>query len=73
MPALQELTKAGIRLLLNGDASQWDRAMRMPHYNPTSMPAISLHTGMHMTQVGCEAFGYGIYALMWVIVIKGSL
>ena len=51
IPALQELTRSAIRLLLNGDASQWDRAMQMPHYNPTSMPAISLHTGMHLCQV----------------------
>lgn len=51
IPALQELTQAGIRLLLNGDTSQWDRAMQMPHYNPTSMPAMSLHTGIHIVQV----------------------
>ena len=48
---LQEVTRAGLRLLLNGDASQWDRAMQMPHYNTRSMPAVSLHTGVHLIQV----------------------
>lgn len=47
----QEVTRAGLRLLLNGDASQWDRAMQMPHYNTHSMPAVSLHTGAHLIQV----------------------
>lgn len=45
------MTRAGLRLLLNGDASQWDRAMQMPHYNTHSMPAVSLHTGAHLIQV----------------------
>lgn len=51
IPALHELARAALRLLLNGDTSQWDRAIQMPHYNTRSMPAISLHTGMHLIQV----------------------
>ena len=51
IPALNELAKAGLRVLLNGDSSQWDRAMQMPHYNTRSMPSISFHTGMHIIQV----------------------
>ena len=51
IPALNELVRAGIRVLLNGDSSQWDRAMQMPHYNTRSMPSISFHTGMHLIQV----------------------
>lgn len=50
IPALHELARAALRLLLNGDTSQWDRAIQMPHYNTRSMPAISLHTGMHLIQ-----------------------
>ncbi|KAL0056175.1 hypothetical protein WJX82_008465 [Trebouxia sp. C0006] len=50
IPALNELVRAGIRVLLNGDSSQWDRAMQMPHYNTRSMPSISFHTGMHLIQ-----------------------
>lgn len=37
-------------MLLNGDASQWDRALQMPHYNARAMPAISFHTGVHLVQ-----------------------
>ena len=43
--------RAGLRLLFNGDASQWDRAMQLPHYNTRSMPAVSVHTGLHLIQV----------------------
>ncbi|KAK9840957.1 hypothetical protein WJX81_002471 [Elliptochloris bilobata] len=50
VPALHELARAAMRLMFSGDASQWDRAMQMPHYNTRSMPAISLHTGMHLIQ-----------------------
>lgn len=38
------------RMLMNGDSSQWDRALRMPHYNSRAMPAISFHTGVHLVQ-----------------------
>ena len=51
IPALNELSRAALRLLLNGDASEWDRALQMPHYNEASMPAISLHTGDHIMQL----------------------
>ncbi|KAL4539401.1 hypothetical protein Ndes2437B_g02221 [Nannochloris sp. 'desiccata'] len=51
VPALNELTRAGLRLLLNGDASEWDQALQMPHYAVASMPAISLHTGSHLMQL----------------------
>ena len=51
VPALNELTRAALRLLLNGDASEWDRALQMPHYAVASMPAISLHTGAHLIQL----------------------
>ena len=50
MPALHELARAAMRLMFSGDASQWDRALQMPHYNTRSMPAISMHTGMHLIQ-----------------------
>ena len=40
-PALLELLKLGIRVLLN-DASQWERALQMPHYNAADMPALSV-------------------------------
>lgn len=45
IPSLGELMGAVIRLLLSGDASQWDRALLMPHYNATAMPALSVHQG----------------------------
>lgn len=50
IPALNQLTIAGLRMLMNGDSSQWDRALRMPHYNSRAMPAISFHTGVHLVQ-----------------------
>ena len=50
IPALNELAWAAMRVLLNGDKSQWERALQMPHYNSRSMPAVSLHTGMHLIQ-----------------------
>jgi len=39
-----------VRSGLNGDVSQWDRAVQMPHYSATSMPAISVYTGLHLRQ-----------------------
>eukprot|EP00884_Botryococcus_braunii_P017623 jgi/Botrbrau1/4544/Bobra.60_2s0032.1 len=50
IPALQELFLAGMRNLLNGDASQWDRAIQMPHYSANDMPALSFHSGLHLLQ-----------------------
>ena len=52
IPAMHELARVALRVLFNGDVSQWDRAIQMPHYNTQSMPAISLHTAMHLIQVG---------------------
>ncbi len=37
-------------MLLNGDKSQWDRALGMPHYNATEMPAVSFETACHLVQ-----------------------
>jgi pimeloyl-ACP methyl ester carboxylesterase len=51
MPALGDLMRAFMRFTLNGDRSQWDRAVQMPHYNAKSMPAVSLHQGVHFTQL----------------------
>ena len=45
IPALLELLKLGIRLVLNNDASQWERAMQMPHYNADDMPSLSVYQG----------------------------
>lgn len=50
-PALRELTRASMHFLLNEDASEWDRALTMPHYSKTSMPVISLHSGDHLIQL----------------------
>ena len=47
--------RAGLRLLFNGDASQWDRAMQLPHYNTRSMPAVSVHTGLHLIQASPQS------------------
>lgn len=51
IPAMHELARVALRVLFNGDVSQWDRAIQMPHYSTQSMPAISLHTAMHLIQV----------------------
>jgi pimeloyl-ACP methyl ester carboxylesterase len=51
IPALAELTRSLLRLLLNGDASEWDRALAMPHYSRSAMPAISLNSGEHLIQL----------------------
>lgn len=50
LPALQSLVRRSMQALMSGDASEWDLAMQMPHYNSTSMPAVSLHTGAHFGQ-----------------------
>lgn len=50
MPALDDLVKAGMRMMLSGDSSQWDAALKMPHYSTYSMPALSLHSGSHCGQ-----------------------
>ncbi|KFM23313.1 Lysosomal acid lipase/cholesteryl ester hydrolase [Auxenochlorella protothecoides] len=50
LPALQSLVRRSMQALMSGDGSEWDLAMQMPHYNSTSMPAVSLHTGAHFGQ-----------------------
>ncbi|KAK9810060.1 hypothetical protein WJX72_004140 [[Myrmecia] bisecta] len=50
MPALKELMRAGLCVLLAGDSSQWDATLRMPHYNSVAMPALSFHCGTHICQ-----------------------
>lgn len=42
--------RAWAALCTNGDTSEWDQAMRMPHYNKNSMPAVSLLQAKHMLQ-----------------------
>lgn len=51
IPALAELTRSLLRLLLNGDASEWDRALTMPHYSRSAMPAVSLNSCEHLIQL----------------------
>eukprot|EP00798_Chlamydomonas_sp_ICE-L_P025587 gene25587-11240_t len=43
IPSIAELQRLIISFSLNGDPSQWDRAMQMPHYSEVSMPAMSVH------------------------------
>lgn len=43
--------------LTQQDPSEWDAAMRMPHYNAGGMPVLAFHVGHHMCQwVGARAF-----------------
>lgn len=46
--------------MLSDDASQWDRAMQLPHYGAKAMPAVSLDQGepcwyMRLIQRLCQA------------------
>lgn len=63
MPALQDLIKAFMKMMLSGDSSQWDAALQMPHYSTYSMPALSLHCGAHFAQwandLSFRLFDYG--------------
>lgn len=43
MPAMADFTRALMSAFFGGDASEWDRALLMPHYSATGMPACSLH------------------------------
>lgn len=43
LPAMADFTRAAMRAFFGGDASQWERALIMPHYNAAGMPACSLH------------------------------
>ncbi|EFN54341.1 hypothetical protein CHLNCDRAFT_24871 [Chlorella variabilis] len=66
MPALHDLVKAGMRMMMSGDSSQWDAALQMPHYSTYSMPALSLHSGAHFAQwsndLSFRLFDYGTAA-----------
>ena len=42
--------RAWMKYCMNGDLSDWDRAMQMPHYNQHSMPAVSLLQALQMLQ-----------------------
>ena len=50
LPAVQELVRAFFRAATSGDASQWDRALQLPHYSAASMPCLSVHMGNHLCQ-----------------------
>ncbi len=39
------------QLALNNDASQWERAMQMPHYNANDMPSLSIFQVLHLVQM----------------------
>lgn len=43
VPALADLTRAAMAGFFGGDASEWERALLMPHYSAAGMPACSLH------------------------------
>ncbi|KAG2438460.1 hypothetical protein HYH02_010914 [Chlamydomonas schloesseri] len=51
IPGLGELMRLGFKAMLDGDISQWDRALQMPHYNEEDMPAISLDQVLHLIQL----------------------
>lgn len=43
LPAMADLARAVMSGFFGGDASQWERALLMPHYSAAGMPACSLH------------------------------
>jgi hypothetical protein len=43
LPAMADLARAAMSAFFGGDASQWERALVMPHYSAAGMPACSLH------------------------------
>ena len=49
-PVLFDLVGAAFKALTSGDSSAWARAMTLPHYDPKSMPAVSLHTANQFAQ-----------------------
>ncbi|GFR48097.1 hypothetical protein Agub_g9782 [Astrephomene gubernaculifera] len=51
IPGLGELLRVVFKALLDGDISQWDRAMQMPHYSAEDMPAISVDQVLHLIQL----------------------
>jgi hypothetical protein len=59
LPAMADFVRACMSAFFGGDASQWERALLMPHYSAAGMPACSLH------QVGslCVGLaGQGVWA-----------
>jgi hypothetical protein len=40
---MADLARALMSGFFGGDASQWERALLMPHYSAAGMPACSLH------------------------------
>ncbi len=56
IPAFSTMVFYFVRSGLNGDVSQWDRATQMPHYSATSMPSISVYTGLHLRQVAAAVY-----------------
>lgn len=49
-PALQHLVKNFMRWATGGDRSEWDRALLLPHFSPSSMPALSSQCVEHFAQ-----------------------
>lgn len=43
LPALADFTRAAMSAFFGGDASEWERALMMPHYCAAGMPACSLN------------------------------
>ena len=41
LPAAEELARAFARACMSGDTSEWDRALRLPHYSAKDMPSVS--------------------------------
>lgn len=54
-PALLELVKVSLSVATSGDTSEWHSALKVPHYAPASMPAVSLHTANHFSQWARDA------------------
>jgi len=42
LPAAEELARAFARACMSGDTSEWDRALRLPHYSARDMPSVRL-------------------------------
>eukprot|EP00798_Chlamydomonas_sp_ICE-L_P032016 gene32016-16537_t len=63
LPSVNELQQLMISFILNGDASQWDRAVQIPHYSEVSMPAMAVHMMLHVAQCShagrFQLFDYG--------------
>ncbi|GAX74610.1 hypothetical protein CEUSTIGMA_g2058.t1 [Chlamydomonas eustigma] len=57
------------QLALNNDASQWERALQMPHYNAKHMPSLSVYQVLHLIQMArsgrFQMFDYGNSSANW--------